>query len=71
MPEKGSFRRGDQAPSASVVIRTEGDFAIESAQSIRQLVAAAVPQLTAAEVTILDTNGRLLASKDDGTNAGQ
>jgi flagellar M-ring protein FliF len=70
LPEKGSFRRGDQAPSASVVIRTEGDFAIESAQSIRQLVAAAVPQLTAAEVTILDTNGRLLASKDDGTNAG-
>lgn len=70
LPEKGSFRRGDQAPSASVVIRTEGDFAIESAQSIRQLVAAAVPQLTASEVTILDTNGRLLASKDDGTNAG-
>ena len=70
LPEKGSFRRGDQAPSASVVIRTEGDFATESAQSIRQLVAAAVPQLTAAEVTILDTNGRLLASKDDGTNAG-
>ena len=70
LPEKGSFRRGDQAPSASVVIRTEGDFAMESAQSIRQLVAAAVPQLTAAEVTILDTNGRLLASKDDGTNAG-
>jgi len=70
LPEKGSFRRGDQAPSASVVIRTEGDFAIESAQSIRQLVAAAVPQLTAAEVTILDTNGRLLASKDDGTSAG-
>ena len=70
LPEKGSFRRGDQAPSASVVIRTEGDFAMESAQSIRQLVAAAVPQLTAAEVTILDTNGRLLASKDDGTNQG-
>ena len=70
LPEKGSFRRGDQAPSASVVIRTEGDFAIESAQSIRQLVAAAVPQLTAAAVTILDTNGRLLASKDDGTSAG-
>jgi flagellar M-ring protein FliF len=70
LPEKGSFRRGDQAPSASVVVRTEGDFATESAQSIRQLVAAAVPQLTASEVTILDTNGRLLASKEDGVNAG-
>jgi len=70
LPEKGSFRRGDQAPSASVVIRTEGGFSMESAQSIRQLVAAAVPQLTASEVTVLDTNGRLLASKDDGSNAG-
>ncbi|SDP79563.1 flagellar basal-body MS-ring/collar protein FliF [Phyllobacterium sp. OV277] len=70
LPEKGSFRRGDQAPSASVVIRTEGGFSMESAQSIRQLVAAAVPQLTPSEVTVLDTNGRLLASKDDGSNAG-
>ncbi|MBA8879806.1 flagellar basal-body MS-ring/collar protein FliF [Phyllobacterium myrsinacearum] len=70
LPEKGSFRRGDQAPSASVVIRTEGGFSFESAQSIRQLVAAAVPQLTPSEVTVLDTNGRLLASKDDGSSAG-
>jgi flagellar M-ring protein FliF len=70
LPEKGSFRRGDQAPSASVVIRTEGGFSMESAQSIRQLVAAAVPQLTPSEVTVLDTNGRLLASKDDGSSAG-
>ncbi|MBB2973807.1 flagellar basal-body MS-ring/collar protein FliF [Mesorhizobium sp. RMAD-H1] len=68
LPEKGSFRRADQKPSASVVIRTEGGFAAESAQSIRQLVAAAVPSLDAASVTILDTNGRLLASSGDHTN---
>ncbi|GGA98068.1 flagellar M-ring protein [Brucella endophytica] len=68
LPEKGSFRRGDQKPSASVVIRTEGGFAVESAQSIRQLVAAAVPSLDAAAITVMDTNGRLLASSDSATN---
>jgi flagellar M-ring protein FliF len=68
LPEKGSFRRGDQKPSASVVIRTEGGFAGESAQSIRQLVAAAVPSLEASSVTVMDTNGRLLASSGNEAN---
>ncbi|MFC7067223.1 flagellar basal-body MS-ring/collar protein FliF [Brucella rhizosphaerae] len=68
LAEKGSFRRGDQKPSASVVIRAEGGFAAESAQSIRQLVAAAVPSLDASSVTVLDTNGRLLASAGDAAN---
>ena len=68
LAEKGSFRRGDQKPSASVVIRAEGGFATESAQSIRQLVAAAVPSLDASAVTVLDTNGRLLASAGEATN---
>ncbi|QWK79797.1 flagellar basal-body MS-ring/collar protein FliF [Ochrobactrum sp. BTU1] len=68
MAEKGSFRRGDQKPSASVVIRAEGGFAAESAQSIRQLVAAAVPSLDASSITVLDTNGRLLASAGEAAN---
>lgn len=68
LAEKGSFRRGDQKPSASVVIRAEGGFSAESAQSIRQLVAAAVPSLDASSVTVLDTNGHLLASAGEGAN---
>lgn len=68
LAEKGSFRRGDQKPSASVVIRAEGGFSAESAQSIRQLVAAAVPALEASSVTVLDTNGRLLASAGEAAN---
>lgn len=68
LAEKGSFRRGDQKPSASVVIRAEGGFAAESAQSIRQLVAAAVPALEPSAVTVLDTNGRLLASAGEAAN---
>lgn len=68
LAEKGSFRRDDQKPSASVVIRAEGGFAAESAQSIRQLVSAAVPSLDASAVTVLDTNGRLLASAGEAAN---
>ncbi len=50
------------------MIRAEGGFAAESAQSIRQLVAAAVPSLDASSVTVLDTNGRLLASAGEAAN---
>jgi len=46
LQDTASFRRSRQAPSASVIVRTEsaGDFS--SAQAIRHLVAAAVPGLT-------------------------
>src|SRR5690606_39817737 len=47
MPERGNFRREAQEPSASVVIRTSGIDAAAKAASIRYLVAAAVPGLTA------------------------
>ncbi len=68
LPDKGSFRRANQKPSASVVIRTDSNFATESAQSIRQLVAAAIPSLEASSVTVLDTTGKLLASGADAAN---
>ena len=68
LPDKGSFRRANQKPSASVVIRTDGNFSTESAQSIRQLVAAAIPSLEASSVTVLDTSGKLLASGSDTMN---
>ncbi len=62
LPDAGSFRRNRQTPSASVVIRTEaaGDFS--SAQAIRHLVAAAVPELTVDQVTVLSTDGAILAA---------
>ena len=40
----------------------------EIAQSIRQLVAAAIPSLEASSVTVLDTSGKLLASGTDAMN---
>ncbi len=65
MPDQGSFRRTQQPPSASVVIRTESADDGVSAKAIRHLVAAAVPGLTLEAVTVLNTDGILLASGAD------
>lgn len=65
MPDQGSFRRTREPPSASVVIRTEMADDVSAAKSIRHLVASAVPGMTMEEVTVLNTEGVLLASGND------
>ena len=65
LPDDGSFRRESQPPSASVVVRTETPDDVSVAKAIRHLVAAAVPGMKPEEVTVLDTDGMLLASGDD------
>jgi flagellar M-ring protein FliF len=69
LSEAGSFRRTRQSPSASVIVRAEqaGDFG--SAPAIRHLVAAAVPGLTVDQVTVLSTDGTILASGGDSMTA--
>lgn len=69
LPEKGSFRRDQQPPSASVVIRSEKSDDIRTADAIRHLVAAGVPGMTPDKVTVLDTSGELLAAGDDPSKA--
>ena len=69
MSERANFRRDQQKPSASVVIRSTGIDAARSALSIRYLVAAAVPGLSAEDVTVLDSTGTLLAAGDDPNNS--
>jgi flagellar M-ring protein FliF len=68
MPARGSFRREQSPPSASVVLRTEGPADARTARSVRHLVAAAVPGMTADKVTVLDSDGSLL-SDDDGSGS--
>lgn len=65
LPETGSFRRGRQPASASVVIRTEMNADASSTQAIRFLVAAAVPGLTIDEISVLSTDGTVLAAAGD------
>ncbi len=69
LSERANFRRDEQEPSASVVIRASGIDEVKSAMSIRHLVAAAVPGLNAEKVTVLDSAGTLLAAGDDPINS--
>lgn len=68
MPDRGNFRKAEQSPTASVMIRAGSAAGRKAANSIRQLVAASVPGLEAEHVTILDSAGQLLASGDDSEN---
>ncbi|MEZ0003084.1 flagellar basal-body MS-ring/collar protein FliF [Sinorhizobium fredii] len=69
MPERGSFRKAEQTPTASVMIRASATVGRGAASSIRHLVASSVPGLDIDDVTILDSTGQLLASGDDPANS--
>jgi flagellar M-ring protein FliF len=69
MADRGNFRRGEQQPSASVMVRTGNNLAPRTANSIRHLVASSVPGLNVDEVTVLDATGQLLATGDDFSNS--
>jgi flagellar M-ring protein FliF len=69
LPERGSFRREEQKPTASVVIRASSIDGQRAASAIRHLVSAAVPGLNVDNVTVLDSSGTLLASGDDPSNS--
>jgi flagellar M-ring protein FliF len=62
LADEGSFRRERQPSSASVVIRTDGGDDRATGQAIRHLVASAVPGMKLDDVTVLNVDGRLLAS---------
>jgi flagellar M-ring protein FliF len=69
LPDPGSFRRNAQPPSASVVIRTESIRDFSSAPAIRQLVASAIPGMNVDQVTVLSTDGTILAAGGETFNA--
>ncbi len=69
MADRGSFRKTEQKPTASVMIRGNASVGRSSAASIRHLVASSVPGLSIDDVTILDSAGQLLASGDDPSNS--
>jgi flagellar M-ring protein FliF len=61
MPERAVFATEARKATAAVTLKTKGRLPGETVQAIRYLVAAAVPELSADAVTILDQNGTLLA----------
>lgn len=66
LPKREMFSREEQAPSASVVIKTQkGKLNLKEIQSIQKLVAAAVPKLDVKNVAIVDNAGNLLTNNYD------
>lgn len=71
LPERRLFERDSQPPSASIVVDVVGR-SLDSGQirAIRNLAAGAVPGLAPDAVTLLDSEGRLLASAVEGDGSG-
>jgi flagellar M-ring protein FliF len=74
LPRREIFTRERQQPSASIVVKLRGADHLSSPQvaAIQHLVASAVPDLTPDRVSIVDTDGNLLArgGGDNDTSAG-
>ncbi|WP_319530042.1 flagellar basal-body MS-ring/collar protein FliF [uncultured Cohaesibacter sp.] len=62
LPQRQLFKRDQKPPSASIAVKLQGSLNPTQIQSIQHLVASAVEGLDPENVTIIDGNGRLLAS---------
>jgi flagellar M-ring protein FliF len=71
LPRRELFTRERQIPSASIVVKLRGVGELTTMQvaAIQHLVASAVPDLTPDRVSVIDTEGNLLA-RGDGTGDG-
>ncbi len=66
MPRRQLFEESAEQPSASVIVgTTRGDLDAERTRALRNFVAGAVPGLTPARVTVLDSRGRMLAGGEN------
>ena len=71
LPERAAFSRLRTEPSASVVIRAAANTSMSrsQAQSIQALVASAVADLEAQNVTIVSSTGETILAKEDVVGA--
>lgn len=70
LPQDGTFRSLKEQPSASVVIRSEFNDGKSYAPAIQQLVAAAIPGMTRDMVSVMSTDGTVLAAAGQSESAG-
>jgi flagellar M-ring protein FliF len=61
MPERQLFRRDEQKPTASIVLKTRGALDAGEIRAIQHLAASAVPGLEPGRISLVDEAGRLLA----------
>ncbi len=72
VPKKAIFKDDEQAPTASVVLKLGNSFALkdEHIHAISNLVANSIEGLKRNNVTILDTQGRLLSKEEEDSGFG-
>src|SRR4029079_5202914 len=63
MPKRELFSRPEREPTASVLIRARGTERLNKSQvrAIQHLVAAAVPGLSPARISVVDSRGEVLS----------
>ncbi len=63
LPQRQKFSREERQPSASVVLGVNGGAVVDRTQivAVQSLIASAVPGLKSNHVSVLDSNGNLLA----------
>jgi flagellar M-ring protein FliF len=73
LPKDSVFVRDKQRPTASVLLNLQPGRALDLGQvsAIVHLVASSVPELTTANVTIVDQNGNLLSDTSNRAAAGK
>jgi len=72
LPESGLLRRSSVRPKASVTLALRGDRPLQSEQiqGIQRLIAAAVPEMEPAAVTVLDQQGVALSRRAEAEGEG-
>jgi len=71
IPKRELFGRSSSEPSASIVLKTRGELDGGQIKAIQYLAASAVNGLKPGRVSIVDANGRLLATgRGDGEQPG-
>jgi flagellar M-ring protein FliF len=72
MSRQSAFVSDRRPGSASVFLQVRAGRRLddEQVQAITNLVASSIPELSAAQVTVIDQAGRLLSSPDAGSEAG-
>nr|WP_040566875.1 flagellar basal-body MS-ring/collar protein FliF [Magnetospirillum molischianum] len=69
LPKREAFSRDTQEPSASVILKMQGNQRLEKGQvlAIQHLIAAAVPKMKPSRISIVDDKGTLLAKGFDNS----
>ncbi|MBL1352881.1 MAG: flagellar M-ring protein FliF [Zetaproteobacteria bacterium] len=73
MPKTSAFAERDRKATASVMLQMMGGRHLSPAHviAIQNLVASSIPELDKADVTVVDSSGNLLTSKDQQHGMGQ